>query len=599
MRVLIIAFFITAMLTSIKTCSKIVSPNLGDLIVHVVEPISSNGILPTTWPLPGERSTKLEVVAAKGELEPASFVIRSPFVGKNRIDIEVDDLVGKNSSIDSSNVDIKIVKAWYQAGGAWTKHRIDKMESPKLVPELLLNDDSLIRVDNSTRTNFLRLSRGTNIQYIDIGSRDVTDRPIIHSIADFPVQDAASFQPFSLAKGENKQLWVTVKIPLDTLEGTYIGLLKIIDDGRLIGSLTLQVNVLPFVLREPKLEYSIYYRGKLDGGSGSISSEYKSETQLEAELTNMKLHGITNPTVYQRLYNKHDRSRREDMKSISLLKRYLQIRQDVGYSQRPLYFLGNTTGAPKDGKSVAILEQTVISVKSLAAAYGATGFYIYGIDEATGQQLIEQLYGWRRVHALGGKVFVAGNTRHFETVNGATDIIVFYGMPDSQEAEKWHSRNKKIFSYHNPQTGPENPALFRKNYGILLWQRDFDGAMPYAYQHSMGSIWNDFDHEKYRDHNFTYPTKNGVIDTLAWEGFREGVDDVRYIATLEYLVAMAKDSPEGWFREKAEIAEKFLRDLKERDLDNMKRIRSEIINEILRLLPGSMAIITSPNMQQK
>jgi hypothetical protein len=28
----------------------------------------------------------------------------------------------------------------------------------------------------------------------------------------------------------------------------------------------------------------------------------------------------------------------------------------------------------------------------------------------------------------------------------------------------------------------------------------------------------------------------GVIDTLAWEGFREGVDDVRYITTLEDIM---------------------------------------------------------------
>ena len=25
-----------------------------------------------------------------------------------------------------------------------------------------------------------------------------------------------------------------------------------------------------------------------------------------------------------------------------------------------------------------------------------------------------------------------------------------------------------------------------------------------------------------------YPTVDGMIDTIAWEGFREGVDDVRY-----------------------------------------------------------------------
>ena len=45
------------------------------------------------------------------------------------------------------------------------------------------------------------------------------------------------------------------------------------------------------------------------------------------------------------------------------------------------------------------------------------------------------------------------------------------------------------------------------------------------------------DHPKYRDHNLTYPTADGVIDTLAWEGFREAVDDVRYLTTLEKLLS--------------------------------------------------------------
>ena len=32
---------------------------------------------------------------------------------------------------------------------------------------------------------------------------------------------------------------------------------------------------------------------------------------------------------------------------------------------------------------------------------------------------------------------------------------------------------------------------------------------------SFGSIWNDFDHPTYRDHNLTYPTIDDVIDTIA------------------------------------------------------------------------------------
>ena len=71
----------------------------------------------------------------------------------------------------------------------------------------------------------------------------------------------------------------------------------------------------------------------------------------------------------------------------------------------------------------------------------------------------------------------------------------------------------------------------------MLWANGYDGAMPYAYQHCFGSCWNDIDDPIYRDHIFTYPTADGVIDTLAWEGFREATDDVRYLTTLENLLS--------------------------------------------------------------
>ena len=67
--------------------------------------------------------------------------------------------------------------------------------------------------------------------------------------------------------------------------------------------------------------------------------------------------------------------------------------------------------------------------------------------------------------------------------------------------------------------------------------------MDYAYQHGFGHVWNDFDDKTYRDHVFAYPTLNGVIDTVQWEGFREGVDDVRYLTTLRALIEQGKADP--------------------------------------------------------
>jgi len=107
--------------------------------------------------------------------------------------------------------------------------------------------------------------------------------------------------------------------------------------------------------------------------------------------------------------------------------------------------------------------------------------------------------------------------------------------------------------------------------------------MTYAYQHAMGSIWNDFDHEIYRDLVFAYPTENGVIDTIAWEGFREAVDDVRYITTLE--IQLVRENAKQKKRTELVIEiDNFIQKLKSSDqIVDPDATRQQIIHYILRL----------------
>ena len=73
------------------------------------------------------------------------------------------------------------------------------------------------------------------------------------------------------------------------------------------------------------------------------------------------------------------------------------------------------------------------------------------------------------------------------------------------EAERWHSKGKLIYSYQNPTGGHELPETWRRNYGLLLWQAGYDGGMPYAWQHSFGLGWNDFDHRQVAGSQFYLP----------------------------------------------------------------------------------------------
>ena len=163
--------------------------------------------------------------------------------------------------------------------------------------------------------------------------------------------------------------------------------------------------------------------------------------------------------------------------------------------------------------------------------------YFYGLDEVKGDELLAQRAAWQTVHANDGKIYAAGKGSELLKMRDVLDTGIVCSTLNATQANLFHQYGREILSYGNPQSGIENPEIYRKNYGFILWNAGYDGAMDFAYQFPYGkNIWNDYDDLSdgtlYRDHVFAYPTSNGVIDTIQWEGFREGVDDTRYVGSL-------------------------------------------------------------------
>lgn len=539
------------------------------MLVYVVpSPISSVKILPFDTIIPGEISYEIKMVATPGEYEPASFVIHS-LSDIEFLKVEVTDLKGEKGIIPSTRVDIKVVKCWYQAGTAWFDISQDKNKKV-LVPELLLNDDSLVKVDYEKKENYLKLNFPEGEKYIWISNLKDSSGEENLSVKDFPVKDSAHLLPVNIPAGTNKQFWVTVAMPENSEEGVYTGNINLVAGGEILSSLTLKLKVLPFRLASPKrydlkkdFESSIYYRGELhrDYPQGSISSENKSKEQLKSELKNMFIHGVTNPTVYQGLDEE-------------LQGEYLRLREAVGMGGQPLYVVVAEAIWPP-----VLIEKQI----EIAKSYGISEVYFYGADEAKGERLTLQRPAWEATRRLGGKVFVAGyKGSNFPAMGDIQDLLVCAGGPSKEEVEKWHSVGHKIWCYANPQGGVENPEVYRRSFGFSLYKYNYDGAATYAYQHSFGNIWNDFDHPDCRDLNFTYPTVDGVIDTIAWEGYREGVDDIRYATTLRLKIEEAKKSGDKKLKEVAFVAEKYLETC-DVEIGNLDTIRLGIINYILKL----------------
>ncbi len=522
-------------------------------VTYVGRAITNDKILPKTFPIVGRVANELSIAACRGEYEPATFAICA-LEGMQNLRVVATDLKGPNGTMPASAVDIRVVKCWFQSGvQIWdTKQRI-------LTPELLLKDDRLVRVDLEDKQNYVRiLDPGGKETFVLISGSGS------EGMKEIQPKDASTLQPVDIEAETTKQFWVTVRVPDDAAPGWYEGRIRMTAAGVPPGELALRVCVLPFTLEKPRLRYSIYYRGKLNkDGRGSISSEGKSPEQYEAEMRDLKAHGVEYPTVYQGYDEK-------------LLRQVFEIRQKAGLLKGPLYSLGISTGNPTTSAALEGLRSGVRKWLAMAGQYGYDELYVYGIDEATGERLKSQRAAWHAVHEAGGKVVVACYKGTFEVMGDLLDVAVYAGPPVAEEADKYHQAGHHIFSYANPQVGVEQPETYRRNFGLLLWKTGYDGAMDYAYQHSFGHSWNDFDHQRYRDHNFTYQTTDGVIDTIQWEGFREGVDDVRYLATLEKAIRDAKANPA-----KAAAAEDAERWLKQLDITgDLHEVRREMARRI-------------------
>ena len=511
----------------------------------VVPPISNDKILPTTLPPDEPGEFAVHVRACCGQVVPVSFCVRS-----------AEPLVGLTATTRGDlwfDADIRYVKCWWQSGDKTVVHG-----EPTFTPELLLNDPAMVMPDAVTKRNIIR----------------------------HPVQDTNYLQPIYLEANRTQQYMVTVKMP-DVVRTSIAVHVKLYSQDKTICSLPINIEVLPFALAEPELEYAIYYRGKLvDSDVPTTESEYKTPRQYEAELANMLAHGVTTPICYQpalpiplgyETWSKftgtfsgllyEDRPKLEflgDLGDVAFdsFDAALKIRCQVGIKNNPLYLtaIESRTGNAGDRARLQDTRIRMLERQLQVIGFDISDVYFYGRDEAQGEELLKQRPAWKAIHEVGGKVFAASyKTDLLKHMGDLIDVAILHHKCVDQ-LEQWHENGAKVWLYGEPQTTMTCPETYRRNYGLRLLAEGWDGACPYAYQHSYGkSIWNDFDHDRVRDHVMAYPTIDGVVDTLQWEAFREGITDVRYATTLVKLGGKVPD-------------------IEGRDLDE---VRAEIIDLIL------------------
>jgi hypothetical protein len=494
-------------------------------VLYGIEPVRNDLPNPETFPLPGAPLDGIELTCCRGEYEPAAVAVHALSDLAN-VTLTLSPFVDEANAPVAIEGDVRVVKSWYQQPGG---------RGYVLTPELLLKDDAFIATDPEAKVNIYRDPEAP--------------------------RDSDRLQPLSIPADSSRTFWITVHVPADAPAGSFTSELTVTGEAVEL-SVPLSLRVPEWDLGSPSLRYSCYYRGRPSRDEPGLGSDNLNAAQFEADLRSMLAHGITNPWMY--LYPARDAEGKQDWSSVDLA---LEVRVRVGMTEGPLVLVGNAVGiaaianADTPEKQAATLSNIRSQAKryqELTAKHGFEQFAVYGVDEASADVLKAQEPAFDAIHELGGLICGANVDEHIDLcATGAGHI-----QSDPEMLARVHAWGGTLYFYNDPYGWTEEAYTWRLHYGLRAWLLGVDGVSNYAWRDARENAYNEGVEGGRRQMAFTYPTADGVIDTVQWEGFREGIDDVRYVCALEEAIARAKLDPAK--REEAVRAEAWLQEAGER-----------------------------------
>ncbi len=543
---------------------------------YAVPPLSEIQRLPDVYPFDGEAGGTVRIVAARDEYEPGTFLVY-PFEDLGKVTFSLTPFKSDDGrTFPADALDLKVVKVWYQNGNAWYSYFGDS--GAKLCPELLLNDEDLIRVDTGRKANYARLiakdgtvserwlnpPRGMYRRNFDFHRATYAFWPMRE---DF--RDAKTLQPVRLDEGAFRSFILTAHVAKGFPDGLYKGAVALADaGGRDIGAIPVEIRVLPFDLPAPKC----YFDTSRDYLTASYSylnlSMIMEENGGDRDLAIRQYEAILRDQVA------HNQTMHK-LRSQDEIDLTLEIMRRAG-SRTDILIGGPTTVATRPemeahAKRLAEWFDSRVGHHNVHLAYG---------DEPNAAWLLKARPVFESYLKAGLKFYIAGNDTVFYKAGYLYDWHNTAKLPeDGSSAVLWNQLETPIVAwYARMHVGPENPAFNRREYGLAAYLNGYSATCNYA--HHLGP-YND-DRTTYRPMVFAYGIYDGVIDTIQWEGYREGIDDIRYATLLKTLAHEASKSDDLDTRTEGRKALHYLATIR-RDGGDLDAVRLEMARHILAL----------------
>ncbi|MBT3289894.1 MAG: DUF4091 domain-containing protein [Victivallales bacterium] len=439
-------------------------------------------IYPNSVPRPEDLTRPVGCYACPGEYEPMAIALRALRELKG-VRCIVSDLTGPET-MPASAIEVRTVKYWRQRiGSSWgTEWR--------LMPELL---ELKAQVD--------------------------------------------------VAKDTTQQFWLTVHVPDGAKPGIYRGTVTLATANAGTLQTPVSVEVLPFTLQPNERPVGMYwYEHKVAG-----------TPRRDAQVRDMLAHGMTTLTMgglFPEVQNVDGKLALD----VAPLQTFLQELKSLGIAGPIPY---NTSSLMSKLKRAfpgltkaahdALYVEAVRQLETVSSRADTPKLLHYPVDEIGN-------HDERGEKANHECALVA-------TVPGATSYITVNNYP---AGEKWGdtfdiwcgnieytaeqetallAKGKRYMRYGSAYLNDARKA--RNSCGLGFYRRPAEAMFYWHYQCYQGQPTNDFD-GTCRDHCAAYPGEDGIpVPTIDWESLREGVDDMRYIATLKHYAALAARKPQA------------------------------------------------------
>jgi len=377
-------------------------------------------------------------------------------------------------------------------------------------------------------------------------------------------------RPFDMHRNTFRRVHAIVHVPEDAKAGRYTGTLEVttVDGGR--RTLAVRFDVLPLALHAPRRHYGLYYRRRLLP---------EQEETVRRELMDIRRHGGDRLLWTPRITYTRDGD--EVRISYDEVLPYLDMLKEFGFVGPYIVWDGfERLSSMTDGETGTLFrtkaKEAILGLQRLRREHGWPEIVLTHMDEVFGRDRLDRFI--RLAQAIrqvpGQRIYITFHNRPqpgvaemIRRIDPYVDIRCYHGHSIDEWlaaghtfdefAEELKRSGDEAWCYYNPRSIEVTPEWARLTNGFWLWLTPVTTHVPWCYSSPKGDPLDDADGY---DYGYAFTVGDEIVPTRLWEGYREGVDDMRYISTLEDLLDQVRarrlDVPE------AVEAEKWLRDLR-------------------------------------